>query len=65
MNKIEVIISDDVMDKMKSLVGIQKLAQSDNQFTVVIQRIITAIENEEKTVTFELKKGTKNERRKS
>ena len=45
-----------MMDKMKSLVGIQKLAQSDNQFTVVIQRIITAIENEEKTVTFELKR---------
>ena len=60
MKKIEVIISDKVLDKMKSLVGIQKLAQSDNQFTVVIQRIIKAIENEEKTVTFELrKKGNK------
>ena len=43
----------------------QKLAQSDNSFTDVIQRIITAIKNEEKTVTFELKKGAKHERRKS
>ena len=43
----------------------QKLAQSDSPLTDVVQRIITAIKNEEKTVTFELKKGAKHERRKS
>ena len=56
MKKIEVIISDEVLDKMKSSVTIQKLSQSDNQFTSVIQRILKGIENGDETVTFELRK---------
>ena len=65
MKKIEVLISDDAIEKMRTLIMTQKLAQSDSPLTDVVQRIITAIKNEEKTVTFELKKGAKHERRKS
>lgn len=65
MKKIEVLISDDAIERMRTMIITQKLAQSDNSFTNIIHRIITAIKNEEKTVTFELKKGTKNEKRKN
>ncbi len=56
MKKIEVIISEDAVSRMNTMIMAQKLAQSDSSLTNVIQRILTGIKNGEETVTFELRK---------
>lgn len=56
MKKIEVLISDDATEKMRTLIMTQKLAQSNSQLTDVVQRILTGIKNGDETVTFELRK---------
>ena len=56
MKKIEVIISDDAVSRMNTMIMAQKLAQSDSSLTNVIQRILTGIKNGDETVTFELRK---------
>tara|TARA_E500000331_G_scaffold335608_1_gene361872 strand:+ start:584 stop:769 length:186 start_codon:yes stop_codon:yes gene_type:complete len=60
MKKIEVIISEDAVSRMSTMIIAQRLAQSDSSLTNVIQRILKGIENGDETVTFELrKKGSK------
>lgn len=56
MKKIEVIISEDAVSRMTTMIIAQKLAQSDSSLTNVIQRILTGIKNGDETVTFELRK---------
>ncbi len=56
MKKIEVIISEDAVSRMNTMIMAQKLAQSDSSLTDVVQRILTGIKNGDETVTFELRK---------
>tara|TARA_Y100000994_G_C15382460_1_gene313804 strand:+ start:122 stop:307 length:186 start_codon:yes stop_codon:yes gene_type:complete len=56
MKKIEVIISEDAVSRMSTMIIAQRLAQSDSSLTNVIQRILTGIKNGDETVTFELRK---------
>ena len=56
MKKIEVIISEDAVSRMNTMIIAQRLAQSDSSLTNVIQRILKGIENGDETVTFELRK---------
>tara|TARA_S200000501_G_C20675122_1_gene678109 strand:- start:290 stop:475 length:186 start_codon:yes stop_codon:yes gene_type:complete len=56
MKKIEVIISEDAVSRMSTMIIAQRLAQSDSSLTNVIQRILKGIENGDETVTFELRK---------
>jgi len=60
MKKIEILISEDAIDRMNHLIISQKLAQSDNSLTSVIQRILKGIKNGDETVTFELRKKDSN-----
>ena len=56
MKKIEILISEDAIARMNTIIISQKLAQSDRSLTNVMQRILTGIKNGDETVTFELRK---------